>query len=278
MKHIELHILFKNGLASLYPIEEIENLFFMTLDKQGINKIDFRANGDVEFSKEQEQSVLGIYKGLGIGKPIQYLLGEAYFYEDYYLENEKVLIPRGETEELVQWMINTVPEKSNILDIGTGSGCIPIALKKNLPLATVCSIDVSPEALEMGKANEERILGKKDIAFKHCDILKEFPDFKPTVIVSNPPYVTQEDKMKMHENVLENEPHLALFSKTPMQFYECITLLAQEHLPTGGNLFFEINEKYGREVMDYMKSNGFTKVELRKDLNGKDRMVKGVKS
>ena len=226
----------------------------------------------------KESFCMEVLKGLQAGEPIQYLFGEAYFYEDYYLVNKHVLIPRGETEELVDWIVKDVPKNAFILDIGTGSGCIPISLKKNLPETTVFSVDVSKEALKIGLANEEKILGTGKVRFEQCDILKDFPDFEPTVIVSNPPYVTQEDKRKMHVNVLDNEPYLALFSNTPLQFYERITMLAREHLPEGGSLFFEINENYGKEVKEFMISNGFKQLEIRKDLNKKDRMIKGVKA
>ena len=219
-----------------------------------------------------------VLKDLKEGFPIQHLLGKAYFYGDYYAVNEHVLIPRGETEELVEWVNKTVPANASILEIGSGSGCIPVALKKHLPESTICSIDISHEALGVARANAKSILYKEAIEFLQCDILTDFPDFKPTIIVSNPPYVTQEDKKKMHVNVLEHEPHLALFSNTLLQFYERITLLAQEHLPIGGLLFFEINESYGKEVIYFMQSNGFAEVELRKDLNKKDRMVMGMKS
>jgi release factor glutamine methyltransferase len=248
----------------------------MLLEDIGVSKIQYRMDNKSEFVKES--FCMEVLKGLQAGEPIQYLFGKAYFYEDYYLVNKHVLIPRGETEELVDWIVKDVPKNAFILDIGTGSGCIPISLKKNLPEATVFSVDVSKEALKIGLANVEKILGTGKVRFEQCDILKDFPDFNPTVIVSNPPYVTQEDKKKMHVNVLENEPHLALFSDTPLQFYERITLQAREHLPTGGSLFFEINENYGEEVIDFMNSNGFKEVELRKDLNKKDRMVKGVLS
>lgn len=272
----QLNSLFQKGLQNLYPEEEIENLFFLLLEEIGVSKINYRM--DSQIILPQEPYCLDVLGGLKKGIPIQHLLGKANFYGDYYKVNEHVLIPRGETEELVEWIGQSIPKEAHILDIGTGSGCIPISLKKNLPRSTICSIDVSEEALEVAKKNAISILKEELIQFEKCNILTDFPTFKPTVIVSNPPYVTQEDKKKMHINVLENEPHLALFSDTPLQFYKRITILAQEHLPIGGFLFFEINESYGKEVVDFMQLTGFKEVELRKDLNGKDRMVKGVRT
>lgn len=258
-------------------MEEIDSLFFMLLEEFGMDRINFRMQGEMALKEEVEQQAVSVLNALKKAKPIQYILGKAHFYGDDYFVNDSVLIPRGETEELVQWIIQEVPSDVRILDIGTGSGCIPIALQKNMPFATVFSMDVSKEALAVANKNQENILKENKIEFIQGDVLMEFPPVQPDLIVSNPPYVTEEDKSLMHQNVLEHEPHLALFSKTPLQFYERITLLAQANLKPNGYLFFEINESFGAEVVQCMEDSGFYNLEMRKDLNGKDRMVKGQK-
>lgn len=277
LKLEQLYHHYHEELQNLYPEEERSNLYFMVLESLGIDKLTYRLNSKMELSLEKTHEMKAALSLLTLGKPVQYILGKAFFMDNFYEVNENVLIPRGETEELVQWLTEQVGPKTTILDIGTGSGCIPISIKKKLPFSTVYSIDVSAEALEVAKRNAKHLLTQGTIQFFQCDILSEFPDLQPDVIVSNPPYVTEEDRKEMHSNVLDFEPHLALFSSTPLQFYERISALAQANLKPNGYLFFEINASFGAEVVQLMKNQGFKEVQMRKDLNGKDRMVMGRK-
>ena len=195
--------------------------------------------------------------------------------------NEHTLIPRPETEELVHAIINENPISGlNILDIGTGSGCIPISLAKNLKKANVASADISLEAITKAKENAQ--LNEVKVEFYHRDILKwqdfEWENFD--IIVSNPPYVTESEKEKMDDNVLDHEPHTALFvtDHDPLIFYRTIANLAGKHLKQKGKLYFEINESLGKEMIDLLEENNFTNIRLQKDMSGKDRMISAIKS
>lgn len=216
-------------------------------------------------------------------KPVQYVTGEAWFCGLRFSVNGKVLIPRPETEELVEWALKSVSSAqsavSNILDIGTGSGCIAVALKKQLPACRVSALDISEDALAVARENA-RINGT-DIDFITADILdsrqtESLPRFD--IIVSNPPYIRLSEKETMHRNVTEYEPEAALFvaDNDPLIFYRAITLLAREKLTARGQLFFEINESLGKEVAELLTRDGFSLVEIRNDLQGKQRMVRGV--
>lgn len=224
--------------------------------------------------------------------PLQYVLQEAWFAAMPFFVNESVLIPRPETEELVEWVAQearsvqtqattdaTVSKSTTIIDIGTGSGCIPIALKKKLPTATVHALDVSPGALAVARRNASTL--EAAITFHETDILQQMKwQYLPVfdIIVSNPPYIKESEKADMHENVLGHEPHLALFvsDADALLFYRTIAQFAQQHLRPGGMLFFEINEALGKETTDLLISQGFINVELRKDMQGKDRMIKAI--
>lgn len=245
------------------------------------------------FTPAQEQMFYTITKALLRQKPLQYILHEAPFYGmDLYVD-ENVLIPRPETEELVDWIIKEVniqvpaprDQGSNfkvqysIIDIGTGSGCIPIALKKHLPAAAVHAIDISEKALAVAKKNAEA--QETTIQFHVLDILDEdlwrqLPVFD--VVVSNPPYITKKEMAAMHNNVLLHEPHTALFvpDEKPLLFYEAIAAFGLQHLNNNGCLFFEINEVYGREIIEMLASNSYQNIELKKDMQGKDRMIKAA--
>ncbi|MES2779649.1 MAG: peptide chain release factor N(5)-glutamine methyltransferase [Bacteroidota bacterium] len=216
-------------------------------------------------------------------EPLQYVLEEAWFYNIPFYVNKYVLIPRPETEELVELIINSQFARHqtsfSILDIGTGSGCIPIVLKKQFPLATVLGLDVSDDALKVAQHNAQK--NGAEIEFIKADILNpEQLNLQPLdIIVSNPPYITESEKGEMHANVLEHEPHLALFvtSDNPLQFYETITLFSATHLKRGGQLYFEVNTSYSKEIKSFMEENGFTEVLIVKDMQGKDRMITGSK-
>lgn len=192
--------------------------------------------------------------------------------------NKHTLIPRPETEELVEWiLINPEFKFQNpqFLDIGTGSGCIAISLAKNLPNAKVSALDISEEALKIAKGNAK--LNKVEVDFFQTDILAaETLSKKYDVIVSNPPYVRELEKKQMQQNVLKYEPYSALYVKDedPLLFYRAISRLAKNHLNPGGKLFFEINEYLAYEMTELLKAEGFKNIEIKKDIYGKDRMLK----
>ncbi|MDM1442583.1 peptide chain release factor N(5)-glutamine methyltransferase [Myroides odoratimimus] len=270
---------FKESLTPIYDAVEAEQLFLLALEEiEGKTRIDLVMNPTMQTDKvEVWESVL---EELKQEKPIQYIFGRAYFYGLTFKVNELTLIPRAETEELVEWIINSVnPSKPiRILDIGTGSGCIGITLANELPLARVTLMDVSDKALEVAKQNAvsngvavETIL--QDVL--QLEKLKSQYD----IIVSNPPYVRNLEKVEIKKNVLDYEPHLALFveDNDPLIFYRKIALLANNNLQTGGMLFYEINQYLGEETKTLFESLDFTGVELRKDMVGNDRMIKAVK-
>ncbi|MFS8615657.1 MAG: peptide chain release factor N(5)-glutamine methyltransferase [Solitalea sp.] len=273
------------ALEALYEPREAEALTWIVLEHlTGLRRSQLTAGQTAALSSRQREGLRDTLEQLLAGKPLQYILGTTSFYGLTLQVNPSVLIPRQETEELVHWILHSdLPPSPAILDIGTGSGCIAIALKKNRPggreAATVWACDVSAEALDV--ASENARTNDVDITFKSADILnerswEEFPLFD--VIVSNPPYVTQAEQELMHRNVLEHEPHLALFApdEAPLLFYSRITAFARQKLRAGGRLYFEINEAFGPPVLDLLQQAGFRQAELRKDLNGRDRMVRAL--
>jgi release factor glutamine methyltransferase len=213
-------------------------------------------------------------------EPVQYVLGVADFYGLRFRVNRSVLIPRRETEELVDLVVKEVRisgvKALSVLDIGTGSGCIPVSLKKNLPFATVSAMDVSQDALDIAKENA--FLNKTDVTFIHDSILKPLsftPETVFDIIISNPPYIALSEKSSMHKNVLEYEPHLALFveNDNPLLFYKAIAGFAKKQLTSNGKVYVEINEAYGPEVLHLFTQSGFKDVLLIKDMQDKDRIV-----
>ena len=242
-------------------------------------------NSPREFPEENLIRLKEIADRLLLHEPVQYILGEADFYGYKFKVDKNVLVPRQETEELVYWIKNTVKESFGkdviqLLDIGTGSGCIPISLKKIIGELDVHALDVSQGALDIAKENATR--NKTAITFYQQDILDQkgwerFPHFD--IIVSNPPYIPYRESDLMPENVKRFEPHLALFVENddPIVFYRMIAKFAIEKLKEGGVLFFEINEFNAPEVLSMLQNNGFTDVVLRQDLGGKDRMIRAVK-
>ncbi|MDO5637248.1 MAG: peptide chain release factor N(5)-glutamine methyltransferase, partial [Myroides sp.] len=209
--------------------------------------------------------------------PIQYIFEKAYFYGYEFKVSPATLIPRRETEELVEWVLsemNRQPEKKwRILDIGTGTGCIPITIKKEFPLAEVFAMDISTEAMKIAKENAENL--NASVTFIEQNILSTEQLDSYDIIISNPPYVRNLEKAEIKKNVLAYEPHLALFveDNDPLIFYRKIAQLAQKSLPENGLLFFEINQYLG-EKMQQMVAEYFKTIELRKDLQGNDRMMK----
>ena len=209
-------------------------------------------------------------------EPVQHILGFAYFYDRPFSVNEHVLIPRQETEELVSLIIDQYPGgKIDLLDIGTGTGCIPITLALALPQVKATGLDVSEEALHIAQQNANKL--NAVVEFVRKDILQDDIQGRYDVIVSNPPYITQAERTTMHANVLDYEPGLALFvpNNDPLRFYRRITALAIDHLKPGGRLYFEINEHYGSETKDLLDESGFSETRLISDLNGKHRIVTG---
>lgn len=231
----------------------------------------------------QQQQLQQILPCLTAGEPVQYVLGEAHFYGLKLKVNKYVLIPRPETEELVEWIISdnrlTINDSPlTILDIGTGSGCIPIALAKKLPKANIEAVDVSEEALAVAEANNS--LNGTSVNLSKLDVLTEtLPADTYDVIVSNPPYITEAEKDTLQKNVLNFEPHLALFSfdEDGLKFYRRIAQLAATALKPNGKLYFEIHRDKGAEVAQILTQAGYHHVELRRDLSGNNRMVKAVK-
>jgi len=316
---------FKQGLAALYDATEIEALTLTTLTElTTASKAVLKAFPERELTLMQQEEANEILTQLKTGEPLQYILGYTDFYGLKFLVNPSVLIPRPETEELVQWAISSWQfsvGSGHILDIGTGSGCIAISLKKNLPGAKVSAMDISPDALQTAKRNVD--LNGVDINFIEADILNIkynsplergrvdgaaagvcytsglntplhpsqegnrtsppllsiTPDIKFEIIISNPPYVTLADKKQMHNNVTDFEPHTALFvpEDDPLIFYKAIADFAVNNLTEGGLLFFEINENYGREIIELLENKGFKNVKLRKDMSGKDRIIKATR-
>lgn len=274
---------FSESLSNIYPITEVDSFFFLLIEEfLGLQRIDVSTQPDFEIVPKQLDILNSALKRLQKEEPIQYILGKTEFYGLPFKVDKHVLIPRPETEELVDWVIKDVnagniEKPITILDIGTGSGCISISLAKNIPDGQVSAIDISLDAIATAYENTQ--INDVDIDFLHMDILnaKELPT-KYDIIVSNPPYVRQLEKVEIKNNVLENEPHIALFVENddPLIFYEAISELAKQHLTKKGVIYFEINQYLGNETVDLLKSKGFSNIELRKDLFGNHRMIKAI--
>lgn len=268
----------RSELNGIYPEEEISGMVRVLLEAvTGWDYTGQLLHANEKLSNEQVNQIQSALARLKKHEPIQYVLGETEFMGFRIQVNPSVLIPRQETEELVDWIVQEVGNaRTTILDIGTGSACIPIAIKKHLPESQVVSVDVSLEALQTAKENcrlnaasirllERNILNWQDYKWEFFD-----------VIVSNPPYVRNLEKEEIKQNVLEFEPGLALFvdDHDPLVFYKSIAEFAKKNLNPQGRLFFEINEYLGEETCNMLIEKGFRDVELRKDLNGKDRMIR----
>ncbi len=266
-------------LAPLYDTNEADAITTLVLSElTGYSKAKLKAFPETELTGEQAEKLSTILNQLQTGEPLQYILGHTEFYGLKFEVNPNVLIPRPETEELVSWIIEIVGSSPiNILDIGTGSGCIAITLKHELKQSIISAIDISKGALKTAKRNA--VNNKVEVNFIHADILAHENiklDEKLDIIVSNPPYVTETDKRQMHSNVTDFEPHSALFvpEEDPLLFYNAIADFAVKNLKSNALLFFEINESYGEATMDMLRSKDFINIELRKDMNGRDRMIK----
>jgi release factor glutamine methyltransferase len=283
----DVFITFRQVLADVYDAQETEAITLMVLtDLLNSSKAVIKAFPENELTLTQQEEISNILTQLKTGKPLQYALGYAEFYGLKFLVNPATLIPRPETEELVQWAIDSVGSGQlavgNILDIGTGSGCIAISLKKNLPWAQVSAVDISADAVQTAKQNAK--LNEVEVNFIEADILNLPPKHsllttQYSLLISNPPYVTLEDKKLMHTNVTDFEPHTALFVPVddPLLFYKAIADFAASQLVENGLLFFEINENLGKETVALLESKGFKNIQLRQDMSGRDRMVRATK-
>ncbi len=271
---------FKKELASFYDKNEVDSMLYIFFEHYfGVTRTDFLLYQDRKLSESDLLLVIYGVKDLKKHKPLAYIIGEWEFFGLSFFVNEHVLIPRPETEELVQLIINDYDENppKNILDIGSGSGCIALSLKHHLKNTTVTAWDVSDEAIEVIHKNTKSLNLKINV--NKVDVLSVTKnDAKFDIIVSNPPYITHNEKTQMHINVLDFEPHLALFvpNESPLLFYDKIADIAVKHLTENGTLYVEINEQFGDEVASLFNKKGFKKVEIIKDINNKNRMVKAV--
>lgn len=246
----------------------------------GLSKADIMCGAVEEMTAEKTEELNKIFGRLMEGEPVQYVLGRAEFCGRWFDVRPGVLIPRPETEELCAWI--TADSKASaspkVLDIGTGSGCIAITLQLDMPESKVTAWDISADALDVARENAQRL--GANVNFVKQDALNAKPEGEWDVIVSNPPYICEKEKKDMAVNVLEHEPHKALFvpDADPLLFYRAITRLAVQTLNKGGRLYFEINPIYADDTCHMMRAEGMTAVELRSDMYGKQRMAKGVKA
>ena len=272
-----LKIFFQNGLLGYYPKEEI-NTFFYRICEQHLDykRIDVSLKSETLINPETFVYFETIISRLLTYEPIQYILGTTTFFGLEFKVDSNVLIPRPETEELVAWILKQTDSSQSlkILDIGTGSGCIAISLAKHLPNAEVYALDVSPKALEIAEYNAQQNAVKLNMI--KANVLEWKPtDLSFDLIVSNPPYVRESEKERMAPNVLEHEPHLALFveNDNPLMFYRAIVELGKQTLKKQGQLYFEINEYLGKETQALFSSDTFEDVQLKSDIFGKHRMI-----
>lgn len=266
----------RSRLQPYYTAEEVSALSrIVCCDLLGQAPTDYYLGKDIVLSSKKEQELEDILQRLSRFEPLQYIEGRTLFLGREFWVAPGVLIPRPETEELVELMLKEIPADARILDVGTGSGCIAISLAKALPDALVTAWDVSPEALSVARANARKL--QADVRFVECDVLACQVDEvgQYDVIVSNPPYVTEAEKADMEPNVLQWEPSLALFvpDDDPLRFYRRIAVLGRDMLADGGRLYFEINRAYGREMVEMLRAMGYVGVRVEKDLSQNDRFV-----
>ena len=273
-----IYIQLTEGISINYPLNEAKSIAKVLLESAGYSTSDLITKSTDILNQQKLEYLEMALERLQNNEPVQYIIGATAFYGLNLIVDPSVLIPRQETEELVDLIIkenrNT---RARILDIGTGSGCIALSLKKNIPEAKVDALDYSKSALDVALQNAKSL--DLNVHFHHLDILHEaiLPG-EYDIIVSNPPYITESEKSEILGNVLHHEPHDALFipDHSPLIFYECIIELSRRHLNKGGNLYFEINERLGREVRTLLNESGFQNVRIIKDLNGKDRFAAGL--
>ena len=287
MKLKDIQNIFHKELDAAFGENEVSSFFQILIAHYlKLNRISLVLEPELTLTKTEEQPLFEALSRLKNEEPIQYIIGETEFYGLPFKVNENTLIPRPETEELVEMIVDAAKSKNKtlkILDIGTGTGCIAVSLAKNLPQAQVFALDVSGEALKVARKNAQ--LNDVNITFFEADILNansfnsEFINLEFDIIVSNPPYVRDLEKAEIKNNVLDYEPHLALFvaNKNPLQFYKAIAEFAQRKLKENGLLYFEINQYLGDEMIQLMEDNHFKEIELKQDVFGENRMLKGRK-
>ena len=279
----DFELLFQHELQTLYDNEEIKAIFFVVIAETfGLTRASYQFRKTDSVSETDSADIGRILQDLKKHRPIQYIFNKADFYGEVFQVNESVLIPRQETEELVDLIIRNHKSSPNlkIIDIGTGSGCIPITLSKHLNDALVTTVDISKEAIKTAQENAKNF--KTSIQFINADIFEWdyiFSDQQYDIIVSNPPYITPREKQYMSQNVLAYEPELALFieESAPLIFYDVISSFALKHLAPNGDLYFEINQYLGAEMEDLINKKGFEQVKLIKDINGADRIIHAKK-
>lgn len=281
----EIQIIFHSELDMQYGAQEVASFFSLLIDHfLGLEKFVLILQPELVVSKEEETL---LFKALGDLKqhiPVQHIIGETEFMDSLFKVSPDVLIPRPETEDLVRWIVEDFQSADKadfkILDIGTGSGCIAISLAKYMEGVSVSALDISSDALTIAQANA--VKNEVAIDFYQGDILEGATTMPIrsnfNIIVSNPPYVRELEKKEMHTNVLEHEPDLALFvsDKDPLVFYRAIAKFAEKNLTEDGCLYLEINQYLGKEMLSLLSEYNFKDIELRKDIFGNDRMVKGV--
>ena len=274
--------LLREKLSSIYTLSETESLISLILEHvTGYNRLQLHLNQSEQLPEPKIMQIMQIVNRLLNHEPIQYILGETEFYGLKFTVSPGALIPRAETEELVDWIIREEGATAkSLLDIGTGSGCIPISIEKNSQMELVEGWDISEEALKLARQNAAR--NDSMVRFSIQDIFHPsgIPETaKWDVIVSNPPYVLQEESVLMQKNVVDFEPHMALFvpDHDALIFYRTIAQFAKVHLQLHGFLYFEINESQGAQIAELLSAFGFQDIQIRKDLQGKVRMVKARK-
>ena len=272
----------KQSLSPLYDSREMKAIIALLFEEVcGLSRLDMLMNPNIVLSEEKSEILSCYAEMLAEGVPVQQVLGYEYFLGRRFEVNPDVLIPRPETAELVDWIVSEAPIGVNVLDVGTGSGCIAISLAALINNSRVFAYDLSTKALKTAILNAER-LNVSNVTFIHKDILEsqnerfEHPNVDNfDIIVSNPPYIMHKEKSEMSANVLDYEPHLALFvpDSDPLLFYRAIGNYGLKNLRHGGRLYFEINAALGRETCQLLESLGYRDIILRKDLNGLDRMI-----
>ncbi|NCO63045.1 MAG: peptide chain release factor N(5)-glutamine methyltransferase [Flavobacteriales bacterium] len=285
LKHLQN--IFHIELDAMYGKDEVDSFFYLLIGHyHKIKRLDLALEPAKSLSKKEEEPLFEALSQLKLEKPIQYILGETEFYNLKFKVTKDTLIPRPETEELIDWIISkckTQKSELKVLDIGTGSGCIAISLAKHLPNASIYALDISKKALKIAKENA--LINTVKVRYIEADILRQdlwtttLKDLKFDIIVSNPPYVRHLEKKEMKGNVLKHEPELALFveNDTPLIFYKAICEFSQQKLNHGGSLFFEINQYLGKEMYQLLSDYNFEDIKLKKDLFDNNRMIKGIK-
>ncbi len=272
--------LIKSELNDNYPLQEINSFIHLILNHYfNYSKVQIQLKQDEVINDNLVSRIKTDIKELKSYKPIQYILGKTQFYNLTFIVAPGILIPRPETEELVDWIIaDNNNHFQEIADIGTGSGCIAISLAKNLNKSFIYALDNSPDALSITRRNSK--LNNVEIHISHFDIFNKQKQIDQIfdIIVSNPPYVTLKEKQSMHPNVLNYEPGEALFvpDNDPLIYYRAIIDFAQTHLKKGGKLYFEINENFGKETAILLEEKNFYDIQLKKDINDKYRMLRGI--